>query len=197
MDSSMDITEAEPEPEKPAPEEDRSEGKTALIMLALRLPVFLAALDMTIIATALPTIAAHFKTSGAGYSWIGSAYLFAMAATVPSWGKISDIGRKTVILVSGPVTRTSASAVSGGKIYLICRILVWHIPCSTETLSLVSIIRHSLGGSSLHENLLILSCRGKRYMVAILNRSSFERSTRPAVTIRAGRACYIRLSPKY
>lgn len=90
--------------EKPAPEEDRSKGKTALIMLALCLAVFLAALDMTIITTALPTIAAHFKASGAGYSWIGSAYLLANAATVPSWGKISDIfGRKPVILVANIV----------------------------------------------------------------------------------------------
>lgn len=70
--------------EKPPPEEGRSKGKTALIMLALCMAVFLAALDMTIITTALPTIAAHFKSSGAGYSWIGSAYLLANAATVPS-----------------------------------------------------------------------------------------------------------------
>lgn len=98
---SSDGKTALPVRERPAPEEDRSKGKTALIMLALCLAVFLAALDMTIITTALPTIAAHFKTSGAGYSWIGSAYLLANAATVPSWGKISDIfGRKPVILVA-------------------------------------------------------------------------------------------------
>ena len=85
-------------------EPGRSSGKTALIMLALCMAVFLAALDMTIITTALPTIAAHFKTSGAGYLWIGSAYLIANAATVPSWGKISDIfGRKPVLLIANIV----------------------------------------------------------------------------------------------
>lgn len=83
---------------------DRSSSQTALIMLALCMAVFLAALDMTIITTALPTIAAHFKASGAGYSWIASAYLLANAATVPSWGKISDIfGRKPVLLIANIV----------------------------------------------------------------------------------------------
>jgi MFS family permease len=82
-----------------SPEEAPSKSKTILIMLALCLAVFLAALDITIITTALPTIAAHFKTNGTAYSWIGSGYLLANAATVPSWGKISDIfGRKPVLL---------------------------------------------------------------------------------------------------
>ena len=81
--------------------EEISRSKTALIMLALCMAVFLAALDMTIITTALPTIAAHFNTSGTGYLWIGSAYLIANAATVPSWGKMSDIfGRKPVLLIA-------------------------------------------------------------------------------------------------
>jgi len=95
------------------------------------------------------------------------------------------------------VTRTSESVVSSRRIYLIYRILVWYIPYSTEVLSLISIIRHSLGGSSLYENLLILLCYRKRYIVAILNRSSFEYLTRPVVTIRVGRTYYIYLSPKY
>jgi hypothetical protein len=98
---------------------------------------------------------------------------------------------------SGQVTRTSESAVSGGRICLIYRILVWYIPCSTKALSSISITRHSLRGSTLHENSSTLSCRGKRYIVAISDRSSFERSTRPAVTIRAGRTCSTRLSLKY
>ncbi|KAH7348839.1 major facilitator superfamily domain-containing protein [Rhexocercosporidium sp. MPI-PUGE-AT-0058] len=62
--------------------------------------VFLAALDTTITTTALPTIASHFNSS-AGYTWIGSAYLLATAASTPSWGMISDIfGRKPAILTS-------------------------------------------------------------------------------------------------
>lgn len=37
----------------------------------------------------------------AGYTWVGSAYLLANAASTPLWGKFSDIfGRKPVLLVA-------------------------------------------------------------------------------------------------
>lgn len=79
---------------------ERSRGKVALIMLSLCLAVFLAAIDITIITTALPTISEHFHSS-AGYTWIGSAYLLAVAAATPLWGKFSDIwGRKPVLLIA-------------------------------------------------------------------------------------------------
>jgi len=59
--------------------------------------VFLAAIDVTIITTALPSIAEYFH-SASGYTWIGSAYLLANAASTPIWGKTSDIfGRKNGI----------------------------------------------------------------------------------------------------
>lgn len=65
--------------------------------------VFLAALDMTIITTALPTIAEHFGSS-AGFAWIGSAFMLAAAATTASWGKFSDVwGRKPVLLAASAV----------------------------------------------------------------------------------------------
>ncbi|KAL9100746.1 MAG: hypothetical protein Q9163_003913 [Psora crenata] len=55
----------------------------------------------TIITTAAPTITAHFNASEADYTWIGSAYLLAAAASVPTWGKFSDIwGRKPILLVA-------------------------------------------------------------------------------------------------
>ncbi|KAG9695206.1 putative major facilitator superfamily transporter, partial [Aureobasidium melanogenum] len=80
------------------PLEERSKGKIALIMTALGMAVFLAALDVTIITTALPTISEYFHSS-AGYTWIGSAYLLGNASSVPLWGKISDIfGRKPVLI---------------------------------------------------------------------------------------------------
>ncbi|KAL8776531.1 MAG: hypothetical protein Q9213_008239, partial [Squamulea squamosa] len=93
--------------EKPlgVPEDaQRSKGKTALIMCALCIAVFLAALDTTIITTAVPTIATRFHASEADYTWIGSAYLLAAAASTPTWGKFSDIwGRKPILLVANIV----------------------------------------------------------------------------------------------
>ncbi|KAK6003842.1 hypothetical protein QM012_008692 [Aureobasidium pullulans] len=82
------------------PLEERSKGKIALIMTALGMAVFLAALDVTIITTALPTISEYFH-SAAGYTWIGSAYLLGNASSVPLWGKISDIfGRKPILITA-------------------------------------------------------------------------------------------------
>ncbi|KAI4228414.1 MAG: hypothetical protein L6R40_008143 [Gallowayella cf. fulva] len=87
-------------PEEP----QRSKGKTTLIMLALCIAVFLAALDTTIITTAVPTITTRFHASEADYTWIGSAYLLAAAASTPTWGKFSDIwGRKPILLVANIV----------------------------------------------------------------------------------------------
>ncbi|KAK3071685.1 hypothetical protein LTR53_008185 [Teratosphaeriaceae sp. CCFEE 6253] len=85
------------------PVQQRSKGKIAVIMLALCLAVFLAALDVTIITTALPTISEHFHSSS-GYTWIGSAFLLANSASIPSWGKVSDIfGRKPMLLVANVI----------------------------------------------------------------------------------------------
>ena len=65
--------------------------------------VFLAALDTTIITTALPTIAEHFQ-SASGYTWIGSGYMLSAAASTPIWGKVSDIfGRKPILMIANGV----------------------------------------------------------------------------------------------
>lgn len=85
------------------PENKRTKFQTAVIMASLGASVFLAALDTTIVTTALPTISEYFH-SNAGYTWIGSAYLLANAASTPTWGKFSDIwGRKPVLLCAAAV----------------------------------------------------------------------------------------------
>lgn len=88
------------QPPADEPEASRTNIETFLIIFALCLALFLAALDMTIITTAIPTISNHFGSS-AGYVWIGSAYLLGNAAFVPTWGKISDIfGRKPTLIAT-------------------------------------------------------------------------------------------------
>ncbi|KAF4974884.1 hypothetical protein FZEAL_8266 [Fusarium zealandicum] len=108
-------------PEAADPEAGRTKLQTVLIMFALGLALFLAALDMTIIATAVPTIASEFNSSQ-GYIWIGSAYTLGNAAFVPTWGKISDIfGRKPIILVAAVIFWIGSllCAVSNGMAMLI------------------------------------------------------------------------------
>ncbi|EED12355.1 MFS drug transporter, putative [Talaromyces stipitatus ATCC 10500] len=81
-----------------------TKSKTIIIMGALCLSVFLAALDQTIVSTALPVMAAHFHASQSGYSWMASSYMLANASCVPFWGKLSDIfGRKPIIILANVV----------------------------------------------------------------------------------------------
>ena len=57
--------------------------------------MFLAALDQTIVSTALPTIVGDLH--GASHlTWVVTAYLLASTVSTPLWGKLGDqYGRKT------------------------------------------------------------------------------------------------------
>ncbi|KAF3388668.1 hypothetical protein F1880_003563 [Penicillium rolfsii] len=78
----------------------RGKLRIVAIMTALSLAMLIAALDQTILATAIPTIAAKLH-SAAGYTWIGGAYLLANAAGACIWAKLSDIwGRKLILLIA-------------------------------------------------------------------------------------------------
>ncbi|KAH8807333.1 DNA repair protein RAD50 [Xylogone sp. PMI_703] len=78
----------------------RSKFRITMILVACFLSVFVAALDVTIIATAVPTITSELH-SPSGYAWIGGAYLLTTAAGAPIWAKLSDIwGRKIMLLAA-------------------------------------------------------------------------------------------------
>jgi EmrB/QacA subfamily drug resistance transporter len=56
--------------------------------------MFLAALDQTIVSTALPTIVGDLK-GGSHIAWVITAYLLATTVSTPLWGKLGDqYGRK-------------------------------------------------------------------------------------------------------
>lgn len=77
--------------------------RTRTIVLALYLGSFLAALDTTIVATLLPTIASDLDASSQ-MSWIATSYLLSCSAFQPLYGKLSDIfGRKMLLLWSNAV----------------------------------------------------------------------------------------------
>lgn len=67
-----------------------------LIFSGLMLAMLLAALDQTIVATALPTIVGDLH--GLQHiAWVVTAYLLAVTATMPLYGKVGDLlGRKPV-----------------------------------------------------------------------------------------------------
>jgi EmrB/QacA subfamily drug resistance transporter len=73
------------------------EHRRILVILgALMLGMALAALDQTIVATALPTIAGDLH--GLNHlSWVVTAYLLATCISTPLWGKLGDLyGRKSL-----------------------------------------------------------------------------------------------------
>ncbi len=75
-------------------------GGLLIIFTALMLAILLAALDQTIVSTALPTIVGDL--GGLSHlSWVVTAYLLATTASTPLWGKLGDqFGRKTLFQVS-------------------------------------------------------------------------------------------------
>ena len=83
-----------------------------LILGALMMTMLLAALDQTIVSTALPTI-----TSDLGglneLSWVITAYLLASTATTPLWGKLSDLYGRKVMLQSSVVVFLIGSVLAG------------------------------------------------------------------------------------
>ncbi len=86
-DSQVDVTVGSPIP-------DLTHRRVLVIIGALMLGMFLAALDQTIVSTALPTIVADLH-GASHYSWVVVAYLLAATVSTPLWGKLGDqYGRK-------------------------------------------------------------------------------------------------------
>ncbi|KIX01920.1 uncharacterized protein Z518_07859 [Rhinocladiella mackenziei CBS 650.93] len=92
----------------------RSTLQTTLLMVALCISVLLAALDITIITTPLPTISSHFHSS-TGYVWVGSAFLLGSGASGPTWGKVSDIFGRRPLLLSAAAVFLLGSALGGAS----------------------------------------------------------------------------------
>ncbi|MET9648691.1 MFS transporter [Streptomyces sp. JL2001] len=78
----------------PAPGEGSSRRGVVVAIGALLLGMLLAALDQTIVSTALPTIVSEL--GGLEHlSWVVTAYMLAATAATPLWGKLGDqYGRK-------------------------------------------------------------------------------------------------------
>ncbi|HXJ65693.1 MAG TPA: MFS transporter, partial [Actinomycetota bacterium] len=83
-----------------------------IVFGGVMLGLFLAALDQTIVATALPSIVKDLH--GAQHlSWVVTAYLLTSTVTVPLYGKLSDlIGRRTLFIFAISVFLVG-SALSG------------------------------------------------------------------------------------
>lgn len=88
------------------------EPHKGLVLAGVMGSVFLAAMESTVVATAMPTVIASLGGLRI-YSWTFSAFLLASTVTMPLWGRLADqLGRRRVYLV-GLGIFLAGSALSG------------------------------------------------------------------------------------
>src|SRR5215203_6320646 len=84
----------------------------ATVFAALMLGMFLAALDQTIVSTALPTIVGEL--GGLEHlSWVVTAYLLAVTAVTPLYGKLGDLYGRKIVLQAALILFLVGSALCG------------------------------------------------------------------------------------
>jgi EmrB/QacA subfamily drug resistance transporter len=85
--------------------------------------MLLAALEGTVVGTAMPTIVAALGGL-AHYSWVFSAYLLTSTVTVPVWGKLSDLfGRRRLFQIGVAVFLVGSAAC--GFAQTMTQLIVW------------------------------------------------------------------------
>jgi MFS family permease len=91
-----------------------SEARSArrLVLMAVMMATFMAAMESSIVATAMPSIVAALGGFQL-FSWAFAAYLLTQAATIPIYGRLADLyGRKRVFF-AGTGLFLVASALCG------------------------------------------------------------------------------------
>jgi|GEM_PF-55651 len=74
--------------------------ETRLTLIGILLGLFLAALDQTIVSTALPKIIADLNGAEL-YAWVTTAYLLASTVSAPIFGRLTELfSRKAILLVA-------------------------------------------------------------------------------------------------
>src|SRR5512145_2992636 len=82
------------------------------ITVGLLLGMSLGALEATVVSTAMPTVIATLGGL-AHYSWVFSAYLLTSTASVPIWGRLSDLHGRRRMYITGIVIFLVGSMMSG------------------------------------------------------------------------------------
>lgn len=91
------------------------------ILAALMLTMALAAMDITIVATAVPQIVGDLG-GFEHFSWLFSIYLLGQTATIPIYGKLADLYGRKPVLIGGTalfLLGSAACAVAWGMVPLI------------------------------------------------------------------------------
>src|SRR5216683_5259314 len=89
-----------------------SRGRIIAILIGVILGMLLAALDQTVVGTALPRIVASLGGFN-HYAWVVTAYLLASTVSIPLYGKLSDIYGRRLFFLGGMVIFLAGSALAG------------------------------------------------------------------------------------
>ena len=89
-----------------------STARRRAITAGLLLGMSLGALEATVVGTAMPTVVATLGGL-AHYSWVFSAYLLTSTASVPIWGRLSDLYGRRRMYLTGVGIFLAGSAASG------------------------------------------------------------------------------------
>lgn len=91
-----------------------------LILFAMMLANFMAAVEVTIVATAIPTIVSSLGGFSL-FSWVFSAFLLTQGATIPLYGKLSDLYGRRNVFTFGVALFIIGSALCGfaGSMYVL------------------------------------------------------------------------------
>lgn len=91
---------------------DLSKGRLAAVIAGTMLGMLLAALDQTIVGTAMPRVIAELNGLE-HYAWVFTGYMLASTVSVPIYGKLSDIYGRRIFFVGGMLIFLLGSALSG------------------------------------------------------------------------------------
>ncbi|MFQ5898426.1 MAG: MDR family MFS transporter [Candidatus Methylomirabilia bacterium] len=88
------------------------ERRRPVTVAGIMLCIFLAAMEATVVATAMPTIIASLGGLKV-YSWVFSGFLLASTVSMPLWGRVSDLFGRRRTFLTGIAIFLVGSALSG------------------------------------------------------------------------------------
>src|SRR5688572_2447460 len=89
-----------------------TERRKRIALAGVMLSIFLAAMESTVVATAMPRVVASLGGLEM-YSWVFSGFLLTSTVTMPLWGRLSDLYGRRPIFLTGLVIFLVGSALSG------------------------------------------------------------------------------------
>ncbi len=95
---------------KHAPAETAS--RRTFVLAAAMMAIFMAAVESTIVATAMPSIVADLGGFSL-FSWVFTAYLLTQAVTIPVYGRLADLYGRKPVFFAGASLFLIASALCG------------------------------------------------------------------------------------